>query len=110
MALKSEVLLVALAATFALMLAGQASSNQQEELENLRLRIAEMQSEIAKTSESKSEAADALRASEMAISNSNRKIAELATQQREADLKLNALQGKQNNVAESGASYESSRN
>ncbi len=85
-------------ALFALMLAGQASSNQQEELENLRLRIAEMQSEIAKTSESKSEAADALRASEMAISNSNRKIAELATQQREADLKLNALQAQQQDL------------
>jgi septal ring factor EnvC (AmiA/AmiB activator) len=83
---------------FGLMLAGQASSSQQEELENLRLRIAEMQSEIAKTSESKTEAADALRASEMAISNSNRKIADLATQQREADLKLNALQSQQQHL------------
>jgi septal ring factor EnvC (AmiA/AmiB activator) len=81
-----------------LMLAGQVSASQQEELENLRQRIAEMQSEIAKTSESKSEAADALRASEMAISDSNRKISELADQQRSADLKLNALQAQQQHL------------
>jgi len=78
-----------------LFLAEFASASQQEELENLRQRIAEMQSEIAKTSESKSEAADALRASEQAISNSNRKISELTNSQREADLKLNALQTQQ---------------
>lgn len=88
-------------ALFGLMLAGHVSSSQQEELENLRLRIAEMQSEIAKTSESKSEAADALRASEMAISNSNRKISDLATRQREADLKLNALQVQQQHLNQS---------
>ncbi|MFA6063206.1 MAG: peptidoglycan DD-metalloendopeptidase family protein [Gallionella sp.] len=78
-----------------LYLAGVASASEQEELENLRQRIAQMQSEIAKTSESKSEAADALRASEQAISNSNRKISELASSQREADLRLNALQTQQ---------------
>ena len=72
-----------------------ASASQQEELNNLRRRIADMQSEIAKTSESKSEAADALRESERAISDSNRRLAELADQQRNADLKLNALQSNQ---------------
>ena len=76
-------------------LAGAASASQQEELNNLRRRIADMQSEIAKTSESKSEAADALRESERAISDSNRKLAELAEQQRNADLKLNTLQTNQ---------------
>ncbi len=75
--------------------AGSASASQQEELENLRKRIAAMQSEIAKTSESKTEAADALRASELAISDSNRKLSELAEQQRDADLKLNSLQSRQ---------------
>ena len=78
-----------------LLYTGAASASQQEELENLRRRIAEMQSEIAKTSESKTEAADALRASELAISDSNRKLAELSDQQREADLKLNALQSRE---------------
>ena len=69
-----------------------AYANQQEELENLRSRIAAMQREIDKTSESKSEAADALRESERGISDSNRKLAELAEQLRTADKKLNELQ------------------
>ena len=72
-----------------------ASASQQEDLENLRQRISRMQSEIAKTSESKSEAADALRASEKAISDSNRKIAELTARQHEADANLNELQTQQ---------------
>ena len=72
--------------------ASTAFASQQEELENLRHRIAEMQSEIAKTSESKSEAADALRASERAISDSNRSLSLLAAQQRDADRKLALLQ------------------
>jgi len=74
-----------------LFLAGTAYATQQEELENLRKRIAEMQTEIAKTSEFKSEAADALRASEQAISTSNRKLSLLAAQQKEADDKLKIL-------------------
>ncbi|OGS92847.1 MAG: peptidase M23 [Gallionellales bacterium GWE2_58_10] len=69
-----------------------AYADRQEELENLREHIAAMQRELEKTSGSKSEATDALRDSERAISNSNRKLAELATQQRAADKKLNELQ------------------
>lgn len=84
-----------------LLFTGAVSASQQEELENLRRRIASMQSEMAKTSESKSEAADALRASELAISDSNRKLAELSDQQREADLKLNALQSRQQQLNQS---------
>lgn len=78
-----------------LMLAGRASASQQEELENLRRHIAAMQSEIEKTRESKSEAADALRASERAISDSNRKLTELAAQQHEVGFRLHALQEQQ---------------
>jgi len=74
-----------------LCLAGTAMASQHEELENLRKRISEMQSEIAKTSESKSEAADALRASERAISDSNRKLSALTARQKEAHRKLEAL-------------------
>lgn len=74
------------------------ASQQQEELENLRQRITAMQSEIAKTSESKNEAADALRASERAISDSNRKLAQLAEQQRDADRQLNELQTQQQHL------------
>lgn len=83
-----------------LLISGAASASQQEELENLRQRIAAMQSEITKTSESKSEAADALRTSELAISDSNRKLAGLAEQQHEADLKLNALQTQQQQLSQ----------
>ena len=72
--------------------ANTAYASQQEELENLRTRIATMQREIDKTSESKSEAADALRESERGISDSNRKLAELAEQLRTAAKKLNGLQ------------------
>src|SRR3989338_10107706 len=51
-----------------------------------------MQLEMDKTSESKSEAADALRESERGISDSNRNLAGLAGQLRPADKKLNELQ------------------
>jgi len=69
-----------------------AYADQQKELENLRKRIIAMQQELDKTSESKSEVADALRDSERAISDSNRKLAALAKQQHAADKKLNELQ------------------
>ena len=72
-----------------------AYASQQEELENLRKRIAEVQREMDKTSESKTEVVDALRESEHAISDSNRKLAELVALQRAADQKLGKLQGQQ---------------
>jgi len=77
------------------MLLGTANASKQEELENLRKRIAVMQRDMDRTSESKSEAADALRESERAISNSNRKLAELSNQRRTADNKLSKLQEQQ---------------
>jgi len=72
-----------------------ASADRQEELENLRKRIAAMQLEMDKASESKSEAADALRESERAISNINRNLSKLSAQQRAADRKLGTLQEQQ---------------
>jgi len=72
-----------------------ARASQEEELENLRKRIAAMQSEMDKTSESKSEAADALRESERAISDINRKLVELTAKLRAADRKLGKLQDRQ---------------
>jgi len=74
------------------LLAGHAHAGKQEELDNLRRRIAAMQHDLGKTSESKSEAADALRESERAISDSNRELATLSERQREADRKLLKLQ------------------
>lgn len=78
-----------------------ACASQQEELENLRKRITAMQHDMEKTSESKSGAADALRESERAISDSNRRLAELSTQQREADKKLSALQAQEQQLSKS---------
>ncbi len=74
-----------------LILFGTAHASQQEKLESLRKRISAVKTEIDKTSESKSEAADALRESEIAISDINRKLAELAGQRRSADTRLNEL-------------------
>jgi septal ring factor EnvC (AmiA/AmiB activator) len=79
------------------LLANSAYASKQDELDNLRRRIANLQQELEKTSESKSEAADALRESERAISDSNRSLAELAQQQLEAGNTLEQLhqQGQQ---------------
>lgn len=89
-----------------LTLVGTAYASQQEELGNLRKRIAAMQREMDKTSESKSEAADALRESERAISDSNRKLAELAEQQRAADKKLSELQQQERRLTGSMAEQQ----
>jgi septal ring factor EnvC (AmiA/AmiB activator) len=77
---------------FFCLLANSAYASKQEELDNLRKRITDLQQEMDKTSESKSEAADALRESERAISTGNRKLAELAQQQREAGQTMSQLQ------------------
>ena len=74
------------------LLANSAYASKQDELDNLRKRITDLQQELEKTSESKSEAADALRESERAISTSNRKLAELEQQQHEAGHALSQLQ------------------
>jgi septal ring factor EnvC (AmiA/AmiB activator) len=78
-----------------LVLFSTAYAGKQEELKNLRERIAAVKREMDKTTESKVEAADALRESELAISNSNRKLSELAALQHAADQKLAQLQGQQ---------------
>jgi murein hydrolase activator len=75
-----------------------AHASRQEELENLRARITAMQHDMDQTSESKTEAADALRESERAISNSKRKLAELAAQQHATDRKLSKLQEQQHKL------------
>lgn len=77
---------------FCLITGSVAHASQQEELENLRLRISALQQDFEKTNESKSEAADALRESERTISTSNRKLNELAQQQNAASNALAQLQ------------------
>ncbi|MGB8517775.1 MAG: peptidoglycan DD-metalloendopeptidase family protein [Gallionella sp.] len=94
--LRRDVLLACL-----LMAAGAANASQQEELDHLRSRISAMQRDMDKTNASKIEAADALRESERAISDGNRKLAELATRQHEADKQLAELQNQQQNLSHS---------
>ena len=74
---------------------GTAYGGQQEKLENLRKRIAAMQVEMDKTSETKSEISDSLRESERSISNSNRILSELAARLHAADSQLGKLQAQQ---------------
>lgn len=83
-----------------------AYAGKQEELENLRKRIAVMQREMDKTSESKTEAADSLRESERAISDTNRKLAQLAAQQNAADIKLGDLQAQQHKLSANMAVHQ----
>jgi septal ring factor EnvC (AmiA/AmiB activator) len=68
-----------------------AGNPRQEELEQLRERIRSMQQALEKTTENKSEAADSLRDSERAISNSNRALADLAEQKRNSNQELEQL-------------------
>lgn len=103
MTLLSRLLLFALCSLISV---SAAYASQQEELDNLRKRITAMQREMDKTSESKSEAADALRESERAISDSNRKLAELAEQQRAADKKFNELQQQERRLTGSMAEQQ----
>ena len=66
-----------------------------------------MQQDMDKTSESKSDAADALRESERAISKSKRKFTELVAKQRTADKKLGKLDGQQKKLSQDIADQQS---
>lgn len=77
---------------FSLLCIHLAHASRQDDLDKLRQRISTLQHEMEKTSDSRSEAADALRESERAISNSNRMLYKLAKQQREANLTLGQFQ------------------
>jgi len=69
-----------------------APNVDKEDLKQLRSRIEALQKELAGTEESKSEVADALRDSERAISDANRKLAALTQAQGKANDKLSQLQ------------------
>ncbi len=71
------------------------AATQQQELENLRKRIIAVQREVEQTDAFKLKAANALRESESAISDSNRRIAELSEQRKSANQKLSKLQTQQ---------------
>jgi murein hydrolase activator len=69
-----------------------------EDLKQLRSRIEALQKELAGTEESKSEVADALRESERAISDANRKLAALAHAQGAAYSRLSQLQAQSGQI------------
>ncbi len=71
-----------------------AQTQQKEELDELRGRIEKLQKELEKSEESKSEAADALRESERAISRANRRLFELANERKRIDAKIRQLRSK----------------
>ncbi|MEY4729019.1 MAG: hypothetical protein RL020_177 [Pseudomonadota bacterium] len=81
-----------------------------EELKALRGRINELQKDIAKKEDSKSEVADDLKESEKEISETNRTLSELAAEQKETSGELSALQSKtgalKNNVTKHQADLE----
>ena len=86
-------LLFALAA-----LAAPAQAAPKEELEELRGRIGELQKQLADSEESKAEAGDALRESERAVSETNRKLYQLAEQRRQVNAALTKLRSRARTV------------
>ncbi|MGH8663028.1 MAG: murein hydrolase activator EnvC family protein [Burkholderiales bacterium] len=86
---------VALAGTVALLWAAPAWASQApgEELKALRARLEKLKRDIARSEGSRSEAADALEASEVAISTAGRKLDALAASRREVEANLAELDG-----------------
>jgi septal ring factor EnvC (AmiA/AmiB activator) len=71
-----------------LLLAGSLAADPRDELKALRNRIRELQQQLADGEASKSEAADALRDSERAISDTNRRLFELGQARRDVEVEL----------------------
>jgi len=78
--------------------AAPAQAAQKEELEELRGRIGELQKQLADSEESKAEAGDALRESERAVSETNRKLYQLAEQRRQVNAALTKLRSRARTV------------
>ncbi len=72
------------------------------ELKELRARIEALKKDIASTEGNRTEAADALRESERAISEANRELRNLSGERQEAEKRLHAL-GRQSKVAKDSA-------
>ena len=68
-----------------------AQTEQKAELEELRSRIEALQKELEKSEVSRSEAADALRESERAISKANRRLFELANERKSVNGEISQL-------------------
>lgn len=93
-------LALAAAAPGALAAAAPAKASEaQEELRQLRQRIEAVQKQLSQAEGSKTEATDALRESERAISDANRELAQLSQQSREAQTRLAELKRERERTA-----------
>ena len=83
----------ALACAFALLAVAPAWAAQApaDELKALRARLEKLKRDIARSEGSRNEAADALKASEVAISEAGARLRELATARREVEARLDEL-------------------
>ena len=80
------------------MLTGSLAADPRDELKALRNRIRELQQQLADREASKSEAADALRDSERAISDTNRRLFELGQARRGVQVELKRVATQQDAV------------
>jgi murein hydrolase activator len=71
-----------------------SQTKQNAELNELRSRIGQLQKELEKSEENKSEAADALRKSERAISKANRRLFELTNERKRINARIRELERK----------------
>lgn len=78
--------------------AAPAQAAPKDELEKLRGRIGTLQKQLAESEETKAEAGDALRESERAVSETNRKLYQLAEQRRQINAALTKLRSRARTV------------
>ncbi|HEV8646060.1 MAG TPA: peptidoglycan DD-metalloendopeptidase family protein [Burkholderiales bacterium] len=78
--------------------AAPAQAAPKDDLEELRSRIGALQKQLAESEESKAEAGDALRESERAISETNRKLYQLTDQRRDINAALTKLRARARTV------------
>jgi len=86
---------------FLFALASAAPGAPSDQLNELRSRISKLQRQLTQAEETKSEAADALRESERAISDTSRRLFGLGQEQRKANLILRELQARRVQMLES---------
>ncbi len=94
------------AVAFLLSLAAAVHAGPSDQLKELRGRIDKLQKQLNESEETKSEAADALRESERAISDANRRLFELAGQQRELRVTLSRLEARKSRTLDGAESQQ----
>ena len=94
-------------ALFMMTLSGVAQAGPQDELKDIRGRIEALKKQLTESEGSKAEAADALKDSEHAVSETSRKLYQISGQRREVNTALSRLQSRtrivEGNIAEEQA-------